>query len=61
MRVASSVADAAIASAKIAASFFAARPSREIATISFTARAPSLSMHAHTAVAFSRVSVHSRA
>jgi hypothetical protein len=60
-RVASSVAEAAIASAKIAASFFAARPSVLTATISRIARAPSLSTQCQTAVAFSRVRVHSPA
>jgi hypothetical protein len=60
-RVASASAPAAIASAKMAASFLAARPSRETAAISATARGPSCAMQRSTAAAFSRVRVHSPA
>ncbi len=60
-RVASSPTPAAIASAKIAGSFFGARPSSLVRTISATVRRPSAARQRSTASAFSRVSVHSPA
>jgi hypothetical protein len=50
-----------MARAKIAGSFPGARPSRLTRTISATARGPSDARQRSTAVAFSRVSVHSDA
>jgi hypothetical protein len=60
-RVGSSPIPEAIASAKIAGSFFGARPSSLIRTISCTARGPSSVMHRSTACAFLRVSSRSEA
>jgi hypothetical protein len=52
---------AAIARPKRAGSLFGARPSSLTRTISATARRPSVRMQRSTAVAFSRVGVHSDA
>jgi hypothetical protein len=61
LRVTSSPTPAAIASANSAGSFFGARPPRDTATISATARRPSSWSAASRAWAFSRVNVHSDA